>query len=624
MLVRARFRLKQILVVTLVLCFGACVYASVAGASAWEELGKKTLYFLGSGRCPIPVWLQRYPQMKTAFEEPDSSEAGLLVKAFLEQALAGYEQESPALQGRIALQRNPACILGLFLVDKFKGTKLSEEGKLQFNNCVEQACSAGSGMNLQWKEQLEKALELADENCVGSFETASFEEAETPFLLIYLSEQGSSEQVRRKSRKVLSRYLLERCGVEAAVAQYHVLLPDNDFADIEEKEQYGAKALLKFEGPEQSSGTYPRPPRQLDRVNESLFDLACELRRTEGSGIEIGRYAEKIYTTVVTPGPFAVDCGPGKHDSVRLFWQIERQRVGRLLCAEYDVAKRKILQAGGLRSNVELEPVIFTALLLQKDSFEEIHSGLSKLTPEADAKGRLYRFAKFAQRLKQSYMARCALDAAVKQIDDIEADVELLVSIAQMQAETKNYQKAIEIYEKIEQNCRNPDTAQEAVLNIIRIYGQSLKLYDKAREECKRFLEKFPDSRRRCEVEFLAGKFAYLAEDYAESNGRLDAFEKKYPDNPYIPQAMMFAALSRMSEGKSEEAIYRFRELIRMYPKGESAAQSKLLIGYTQISRQEYGDAVETLRQLLEQFPQSKYTEQAQRLMERLNRVQWR
>jgi outer membrane protein assembly factor BamD (BamD/ComL family) len=606
----------------LALHWGNRISASVAGAGAWEELGKKTLYFLGSGRCPIPMWLQRCPQIKAAFEEPDSTKVGLSVKTFLEQALAGYEQESKALQSRIALHKNPACILGLFLADKFSGTRLSEAGKLLFNKCIEQACYACPVMNSRCKEQLEKVLVQADENCTGSFKAASFEDAETPFLLIYLSEQGSTEEVRHKSRKVLSRYLLERCGVEPAFAHYREALPDNDFADIEEKERYGAKTLLDFEGPERSGKTYPRPPSQLDRVNESLYELACELRRTESWGTEIGRLAEKIYITVVTPGPFAVDYGSGKHDFVRAFWQIEKQRVGSVLCAEYEVAIRQISRAGGLRSYIELEPVVFTALLLQKDSFEEIREGLAKITLSAEAKGRLYRFAKFAERLKQSYMARLALDAAIEQIGNIEADIELLVNIAEMQAGTKNYQKAIEIYDKIEQNCRDPNKAQEAALNIVRIYGQNLKLYNKAGQECKRFLEKFPDSRRLCEVEFLAGKFAYLAEDYAHAACQLDAFEKKYPDSPNIAQAKMFAALSRMSEGESEEAIYRLRELIRMYPKGDAAAQSKLLIGYAQISRQEYGDAVETLKQLLEQFPQSKYTEQARRLMERLNKVQ--
>jgi TolA-binding protein len=84
---------------------------------------------------------------------------------------------------------------------------------------------------------------------------------------------------------------------------------------------------------------------------------------------------------------------------------------------------------------------------------------------------------------------------------------------------------------------------------------------------------------------------------------------------------MMLAALGRMSEQATDDAIDRFTEIIRKYPNSDMAARSKLLIGHALVSEQKYSRALETFKQLIEQYPKSQYVESARNFIERLSRI---
>jgi TolA-binding protein len=233
----------------------------------------------------------------------------------------------------------------------------------------------------------------------------------------------------------------------------------------------------------------------------------------------------------------------------------------------------------------------------------------------------MYRFASFSQEMGQPYMTRKALDIAVQQIDNVGGNIGLLENIADMYLKGNSNQKAIEIYEKIVAQATDADKAHKAQFEIIKVYAEQLKLYDKAIQECQQFLKKFSDSEQVSQVEFLIGKLAYLNEDYTGAVGQLDSFQRKYPNDPEVGQAMMLAALGRMSERATDDAIDRFTEIIQRYPNSDIAARSKLLIGHAQVSEQKYSLALETFRQLVEQYPKSQYVEHAKSFIERLGRI---
>jgi len=268
---------------------------------------------------------------------------------------------------------------------------------------------------------------------------------------------------------------------------------------------------------------------------------------------------------------------------------------------------------------IRVEPILFCSQLIRHDYFGRIRDVLAGEAPEGRTAYQMYRLAKYAERVNCPHICRYALDSAASDVDG--AGVEVMEDMACMYLELASHQKAIDIYEKIVEQAFDANEAQKAQFKIIKIYAEQLKLYDKAIQECQQFLKKFPDSTQVSEVEFMIGKLAYLDTDYAGVTGQLDSFRRKYPNSPHVGQAMMFAALSRMAEGATGDAIDRFTKIIRMFPDSDLAARSKLLIGYTHVSGQKYSQALETFRQLIEQYPKSRYVERAKSFIERLSRL---
>lgn len=360
------------------------------------------------------------------------------------------------------------------------------------------------------------------------------------------------------------------------------------------------------------------------KVDDLLFALSNNLHYSPNQNTDKNQIEEltgQLYKLLSNPILFSAELDTTKRRLAQLFRQIRRQRVVKLLSAEYDWVKDRLTETENFEEFHNLEPIIFTVQLIEKDSFENISTALAAVTPQEYADGQMYRFARFAQQLKRPYMARMALNAAVQQIDNVSGNVELLKDIAEMYLEGNSHQKAIEIYDRIVQRVSDPNEAQKAQLKIIKIYAEQLKLYDKAIAHCQKYLTKFPDSAKISQVEFLVGKLAYLSGDYVGATGQLDSFERKYPDSPQTGEAMMLAALSRMSGGDTQDAVERFREIIQKFPDGDLAARSKFLIGYAQVSGQEYAQALETFKQLVEQFPESKYTSQARSFIDRLSKM---
>ncbi len=910
------------LAIILILCATTGSYGDVINADHWREFGNKTLYFLGCDRCPAPAWLNRRHQLMNAFAKPNTRESISVVESFLEQMLEGYEPDSIAWQGRIRLDINPRCIFGLFLSDKFPGTKLAVVGKQQFERSVERSSLVALGITTPWQQLLEAELTKTKRDDLADFKPESFDQSEVPFLLIYLAENGGSKVIKQQARKRLSDCLLERYGLEPALRQYCILLEQGGinfdektclevaeqleqtgaicdarqlyeriiqntdsidiaseaaknmvrirlansqqkyawevldvlhrrFPDIELKtgelkdffanfqtgrqeragklvgellttqrqeeamrlcelcsdlwndqklsrqwqnvinsaepgglacqfarlylalnlvhsgkvneakdildglsdssyttvrarallvladlargkdrtfeavahylqaarierptvlpqwfissqitqmdvknlsakelsciipflraynelidgnfegavpdllrakeiacktqrnsflgktnktipvmlmlayikigdyaraEEYGLQAIRNFGEQGQESKQSPSYIYRISRIDNTLFELFRELRALQQSGSksQSQRYIRNLYITVTKQNP--ADKGPESagNSLMYIFWQIKKQRVKRLLLAEYSLADARLKESNVFRKFLNLEPVIFAAQLLDKGSFEQIRKSLVAATQQEYRKGQIYRFARFSQEVGQPYMTRMALDVAVQQLDTAGDNVELLENIADMYLNGNSHQKAVEIYGRIVAEASDANEAPEAQFKIINIYTEQLKLYDKAIQECQKFLNKFSDSTKVSQVEFLIGKLAYLNKDYTGATGQLDSFQRKYPNSSEIGQAMMIAALGRMSERATDDAIDRFTEIIRKYPNSDIAARSKLLIGHALVSEQKYSRALETFKQLVEQYPKSQYVERARSFIERLGRI---
>jgi outer membrane protein assembly factor BamD (BamD/ComL family) len=393
--------------------------------------------------------------------------------------------------------------------------------------------------------------------------------------------------------------------------------------DCAKAEQYGFEALRSLLEDENDAEQLSTFLSRVEKIDNLLFVLFSELRSLaeQDKKSQLVRYLSDVYFALKAQNLLKTEPETAEASFLNEFWQIKRQHVVQLLSAEYHLVKTQLAQSDDFEKFLYLEPIIFTIQLLDKDSFEEIHSSLADVTEPQYAKSQMYRFAKFSRQVNLHDMALMALNAAAQQIDSTDEDYELLKNIAEMYLLETNHQRAIEIYERIVGQASDSNEAQKAHLKIIEIYAEQLKSYNTAITKCRQFLKMFPDSQLVNQVEFLVGKFTYIAEDYVDATRQLDDFAKRYPDSPQRCEAMMLAALSQMSDGNTQDAIDRFEEIIQKYSGEDLAARSKFLIGYTYVSEQKYSQALEIFKQLLEQFPMSKYTEQTQSFIDRLNKV---
>jgi TolA-binding protein len=239
---------KLIAIMTLLVSSSAASYAVSISADCWENLGKEVIYFSGCNHRPPEFWISPNESISNALAEPDSTQSIAAIEEFLEQALTGYAQNSFAWQGRIPLNENAHCILGLYLTEKFPGTKLGDWGTRLFNQSIEQSCLVVLGTEIPWKERLETELTKINENSIDNSTLDSFDTAEQPFLLIYLLKNSSSKEVRLHARKLLARYLLERYGLAPALEQYRLLLLDEKYVDVNEHTQLQVSQLFEQTG----------------------------------------------------------------------------------------------------------------------------------------------------------------------------------------------------------------------------------------------------------------------------------------------------------------------------------------------------------------------------------------
>jgi len=946
-----------------VFCATTSCYGFITNAYNWQNFGDQTIYFLGRDYCPAPGWLSQHQQMVAIFAKPDSPQSITAVESLLEKTLESYEQDTFAIQGYIPLNRNPRCILGLYLAERFPETKVGDLGKRLFKQSVEDACLVAFGTKTSWKQHLEMDLMKTDENSSCGVKLDFLNVAEWPFVLVYFAENGTSEKIRQRTRKLLAEHCWERYGLAPALSQYRLLLLRGKYSGVKDNRQlevaelfektgatsdaeelYGnilhntnlanvaitaaenlsriklansqdfdawevlslvhrrfsktapysndlqnffmnfqtnrdkklEKVIAKFSTTQQQedvsklcqelSGLFTKKQavkhwqhvvdnagaqslagqfgqlylaqslvdsEKLEEAKAILNDLsisghvavraraliisaeiiqrigkscdaarlylkAAQIKRPTnlpewfrdfhigeidvenltaaelklliaflrgynelmdgnyGAAIaDLSRAAEfakrrranplrycisqvipsmlmlaymrtgdydkaeeyglaavrLLYKEILAQGMqkttpsmlisahlksgnlakaeqfqfvgvrmlaeregeskrvrnflsqvedlnssiaglfhelhtghkedsesqleayasllvyitdrniYGREFGAAEYGLFKLLWQIKRQRVGKLLSTEYDLTRNEVAEPGNFREFVDIEPIMFAIQLFSEESFDQIRQNLIPNTPKEQVKGQMYRFAKFAQKADRAQLARMALDAAACEIVTVPDNAQLLKNIADMYLAGKNHHKAIEIYKKIVEQTSDSSKAAEAQLKIIRVYSEELKIYDKAVEHCQKFLTKCADSPEISTVEFLIGKLAYLAKDYAGAAGHLDMFQRKYPDNPQIGEAMMLAALSQMSEGKTQDAIARFTEIIQKYPENDLAARSKFLVGYAQILEQKFSQALEVFKQLVEQYPKSKYTTQAQSFIDRLSKV---
>ena len=90
----------------------------------WRDLGRLVIYQSGAGRSLSAEWFDHQLDV----DDPNSETAVRTTEFVLMKAFEAFGQEVIAVTGRIPLDVNPQCILGLYSAERFPGTRLGDWG----------------------------------------------------------------------------------------------------------------------------------------------------------------------------------------------------------------------------------------------------------------------------------------------------------------------------------------------------------------------------------------------------------------------------------------------------------------------------------------------------------------
>jgi TolA-binding protein len=196
---------------------------AAARGLAWRDFGTLLLYQWGTGSYPSTEWLGQ----ELSAPDPDSRRAVTNAEAILSRALDGYGADALAIRGRIPLDINPQCLLGLCLAERFSGTRLGDWGGRQFDRCIEQACRVAlPGAGDTWRARLATELSAAGETSGGPAATGVWAGTEMPYLYLYLLRNARTADIRNGWRERLARSLRQEYGLEPGLREYLILFDE--------------------------------------------------------------------------------------------------------------------------------------------------------------------------------------------------------------------------------------------------------------------------------------------------------------------------------------------------------------------------------------------------------------
>ncbi|MEO6053649.1 MAG: tetratricopeptide repeat protein [Chthoniobacterales bacterium] len=145
------------------------------------------------------------------------------------------------------------------------------------------------------------------------------------------------------------------------------------------------------------------------------------------------------------------------------------------------------------------------------------------------------------------------------------------ISLATAQSRLKKTDEALKSYQDLLQTKLTPSEAVLAQLGLANIYKDTLQ-WDNALTNYKIVLEKYPDAKPQVtEAEFWIALTTQNKGDQAAAIPLLKAFIEKYPDTPYIPNALYALGAAQFKTGDKDGAIASFKQLADKYPKSQPA-----------------------------------------------------
>ena len=180
---------------------------------------------------------------------------------------------------------------------------------------------------------------------------------------------------------------------------------------------------------------------------------------------------------------------------------------------------------------------------------------------------------------------------------------------------------SVEIYRRIVDEYPESAKAVNAQEKIIAVYSEEWRAYDTAIRECRKLIEKFPDTKESVHAKYQIAQFYYTNRQYDAALSQLEKFLEAHPKSEWTKEAEMLTALSCIGKRDKENAVKQLRYLVDRYPEEDMAARAQFLIGWCFLSQQEYNQAKMEYQMVIDNYPKSRYADQAKRLVGRLTNV---
>jgi outer membrane protein assembly factor BamD len=207
-----------------------------------------------------------------------------------------------------------------------------------------------------------------------------------------------------------------------------------------------------------------------------------------------------------------------------------------------------------------------------------------------------------------------------------------LFELGQREMARHKYTKAEAAFSKFLEQYPQDRRRPEALLGVAdAMYGD--KRYEEAKFQYRRFLELFPASPEAAKAQFNSAMCSFqrmktIDRDQSTTQEAVQEFQRLiqfYPQSPYIDEATAKLAESRerlaeyelyvgrfyYRQGAYPAAIGRFQGLLKAYP-GVSFADEVLFLLGTAYERSDHSqDATGVFDELVKRYPQSRYANQA-------------
>ena len=165
----------------------------------------------------------------------------------------------------------------------------------------------------------------------------------------------------------------------------------------------------------------------------------------------------------------------------------------------------------------------------------------------------------------------------------------------------RRYPEALIAYLEVIKSYPGTELARQSYGQVAEIYNHRLRDYGQAIVFYQRLLDSGAQEPDRLQYEIADSYFRL--ENYEQARIEFDILGKNYPDSPLVPEVAYRIAVSYSLEGKLQEAIEGYRDLLEKWPDTGYALEARLGLAAALEEGEELREALKILQELDGVYP---------------------